>query len=93
MVGMVVYAQPLTLDKANSQLSILGTSSVHDWASIVEKFDASATLTANELTNVKFEAHVKSIKSGKSGMDKNTYTALDSAHAFAHWSYCLHYNS
>jgi len=80
LVGMVVYAQPLTLDKANSQLSILGTSSVHDWASIVEKFDASATLKDNELANVKFEAQVKSIKSGKSGMDKNTYTALDADH-------------
>ena len=80
IIGMVVYAQPLALDKANSQLSVMGTSSLHDWASIVEKFDASTTLAGKELTNVKFEATVKSIKSGKSGMDKNTYTALDADH-------------
>ena len=77
MVSVVVYGQPLKLNKANSQMSILGTSSIHDWASVVEKFDASATRRENEMVNVKFEASVKSIKSGKSGMDKNTYTALD----------------
>ena len=74
--GFVVYPQSYALDQSNSQLSINGTSSLHNWASVVEKFNASATLSGNEFTNVSFEATVKSIKSGKSGMDKNIYSAL-----------------
>ena len=76
-IGLVAFSQSITLNKAKSQLSILGTSSLHDWVSVVEKFDGSATVNGNELSNVKFEATVKSIKSGKSGMDKNIYSALD----------------
>ncbi len=69
-------AQTHFLDKANSQLSIKGTSNVHDWGSVVEKFKASATLEGDSFTGITFEATVKSIKSGKSGMDKNIYSAL-----------------
>ena len=79
LIGMstcMTLAQSHTLDQSNSQLSINGTSSLHDWASVVEKFDASADLSGMNFTNVSFEATVKSIRSGKSGMDKNIYSAL-----------------
>ena len=72
-----VLAQQYTLNKEASKASVLGTSTLHDWESVVESFSASVEVSDDELENVKFEADVKSIKSGKSGMDKNTYKAMD----------------
>lgn len=71
-----VNAQTLNLDKTTSKLSVLGTSTLHDWESDVEEFDVSADRNANQLINITFSAVVKSIKSGKSAMDDNTYKAL-----------------
>jgi polyisoprenoid-binding protein YceI len=74
---LVLTAQTFTLNKDASKASVLGTSTLHDWESVVESFQASANLEGNILNKVSFEAEVKSIKSGKSGMDKNTYKAMN----------------
>lgn len=71
-----VNAQTLKLDKTTSELSILGTSTLHDWESVVEDFDVKAEITGQTINKIRFSAIVKSIKSGKSGMDDNTYKAL-----------------
>jgi polyisoprenoid-binding protein YceI len=70
-------AQTYNLNREASKASVLGTSTLHDWESVVEKFKASTKLDGDVLSNVSFEAEVKSIKSGKSGMDKNTYKAMN----------------
>ena len=63
-------------DASSSKMSVLGTSTLHDWESIVEDFSASASVENGKIANVNFTAKVKSIKSGKGGMDKNTYKAM-----------------
>ncbi len=65
-----------SLDTSESTMSVLGTSTLHDWESVVEEVSAQATVKGKNLTNVSLTAAVKSIKSGKAGMDSNTYKAL-----------------
>ena len=60
-------------------MEIEGTSTLHDWVSTVDDFDVTATLTDGALKNVRMTARVESIKSGKGGMDKNTYKAMNSS--------------
>jgi polyisoprenoid-binding protein YceI len=65
--------------KLPSKVIIKGTSTLHDWESIVEKTDAK--LTTNSLNNESIETlnvtvEVLSIKSGKKLMDRLTYEAL-----------------
>lgn len=57
-------------------MAIQGTSSLHDWESTVEEFAVQAILGNGQVEDIEFSAIVKSIKSGKSGMDNNTYKAL-----------------
>ncbi|WP_053404137.1 YceI family protein [Persicobacter sp. CCB-QB2] len=69
------------------KITIKGVSNVHDWECEVEQADVKVTATANggtleALEGAKVVVPVKSIKSGKSGMDKNIYKALkESKHA------------
>lgn len=66
----------LKLDKSRSSLSILGTSSVHDWESVVNEFSVSGNIDGKSITSLKVEVVVKSIESGKGIMDNKTYDAL-----------------
>jgi len=66
-------------DKAS--MTVSGTSSLHDWESTVEDFSHTATITVegntlSKINQLEFTVVVKSIKSGKRGMDKKTYEAL-----------------
>ena len=63
-------------DGNSSKMSILGTSTLHDWESVVENFTVTASIKDGNLVDVKLDVVVKSIKSGKGGMDKNTYKAM-----------------
>lgn len=72
-----------TVDKTKSTMTIDGTSNVHDWTENVETINGSLTATLSGTTlsaisSFNMSIPVSSIKSGKSGMDKNTYTALKS---------------
>ncbi|WP_445663991.1 YceI family protein [Fodinibius sp. AD559] len=70
-----------------STMQVEGTSTLHDWTSDVEefssyiKFDAT-TLEGDSISNpvqsLSLTIPVKSIKSGKGGMDRRTYDALKS---------------
>lgn len=70
------------LDNNLSSIYIDGTSTLHDWTSTVEEMSGTlnAELEGNKLAklrSINVSIPVKSIKSGKSGMDKNTYNALE----------------
>jgi polyisoprenoid-binding protein YceI len=72
-----------TLNSNTSNMYIDGTSSLHDWTETVEDMSGSLNvdLADNAIAKVKMlsiSIPVSSIKSGKSGMDKNTYVALNS---------------
>jgi polyisoprenoid-binding protein YceI len=65
-------------------LKIDGTSSMHDWdmtsssgsCEATLKTDASGNLT--EVSKMTFRTKVNTLKSGKNGLDKNAYKALES---------------
>jgi len=66
----------------NVELKILGTSSVHDWESIVETVSVEAELWIEEgeikgIQHAQFVAHSKSIESGKSIMNGKIYDAIE----------------
>jgi len=76
-----VYGQQLKVNEQNTQLSIDGTSTVHDWTIEAEEFDGTADVKIENnalqaINSLSFNVQVKSLKSGKSAMDDNTYEAL-----------------
>ncbi len=62
-------------DSSAGECSIQGTSTLHDWESEIEDFTINAVRDGDSI-DADFKVIVKSIKSGHSGMDKNTYRAL-----------------
>ncbi|MBU2951788.1 YceI family protein [Tamlana agarivorans] len=74
-------AQELALINNASSLKVLGTSNIHDWE--VNAESQSGKIKFSDIENGKIEdltitIKVEGLKSGKSGMDKNTYKALKS---------------
>lgn len=75
-------AQTYTLQQSGSQMEVLGTSNIHDWELTVEDINGTLEVTQkdNILKNIeKLQLSIlaESLKSGKGGMDKNTFKALD----------------
>lgn len=75
-------AQTYNLDNSTSTLKIDGTSNLHDWQIIAENQQGKllADFEDGKLTRIQqldFIVIAESLKSGKSGMDKNTYKALN----------------
>ena len=66
-----------------SSMKLTGTSSLHDWESVVMMDQMNVELHIEDadpllLGHLRLQIPVKSIKSGKSIMDKKTYSALKS---------------
>lgn len=75
-----VFSQTYNLNNSASKLTISGTSSLHDWDIDVEQQKGQIVLNStNELKIEKLTLDViaESLKSGKGGMDKNAYKALN----------------
>ena len=77
----IVLSQSFKLNSEKSKMSVSGTSSLHDWESNVESFSGSGLITIEnseivEVSGLEVTVVAKSIKSGKSGMDKKIYEAL-----------------
>jgi polyisoprenoid-binding protein YceI len=78
-----VQAQEVKVNNANSKLTIFGTSNLHDWDMKAERLSGTATFKMEDgkltgIDKLNFVVDVESLKSGKSGMDKNAYSALNS---------------
>lgn len=78
-----IQAQEVKVNNANSKLTIFGTSNLHDWDMKAERMSGTATFKMEDgkLTGIEklnFAVDVESLKSGKSGMDKNAHSALSS---------------
>lgn len=74
-----LVAQQFKLDNSKSNLSVFGTSSLHDWEEVAEEQSGSIQLVTEgglTIANLDVSVVAESLKSGKSGMDKNTYKAL-----------------
>ena len=74
--GQSRYAQ------SSTRLTISGTSSLHDWTMKSESTTCDAVFQINsqgdplQLISMAVSVPAESLKSGKSGMDKNAYSAL-----------------
>lgn len=76
-------AQTYNLSNNSSTLKVDGTSNLHDWSitSNNQKGKMTAEVKDGKVTKIQaleFSVATESLKSGKSGMDKNTYKALKS---------------
>ncbi|WP_339609137.1 YceI family protein [uncultured Planktosalinus sp.] len=81
-VTQQINAQVAKVNSANSIMTVFGTSNIHDWDMKAEKMsgDASFKIENGKLAAIDkltYAVEVESLKSGKSGMDKNAYNALD----------------
>lgn len=79
--GVAVQAQNIQATANNSTVTVDGTSNVHDWDINAEQFTATAIIESNddalEIKKLTLNLAAESLKSGKGGMDKNTYKALN----------------
>jgi polyisoprenoid-binding protein YceI len=91
LVPTILFAFIFTASSANAQthyhftsnkMVIEGTSNIHDWSMQSSSATGTAVITTNpsnavtELGNVSFSVPVETLKSDKSGLDKNAYKAL-----------------
>jgi polyisoprenoid-binding protein YceI len=83
MVFVMTYsteliAQNYKLDPSNSNLIVFGTSNLHDWEIKAESQQGNLVLNSdNDIKSLQISIEAEGLKSGKSGMDKNTYKALN----------------
>lgn len=82
VTAQISIAQTYNLNNSASTLKVEGTSNVHDWE--LDAKEQQGKLVAEiadgqlvKLTQLEFTVKAESLKSGKSGMDKNTYKALN----------------
>ena len=82
LITNCVYSQT-RFHPEKSSMKLAGTSSLHDWESVVMMDQMDVELHIEDadpllLGHLRLKIPVKSIKSGKSIMDKKTYSALKS---------------
>lgn len=78
-----VFAQESKVVLAESKLKVLGTSNLHDWEIDAKAMSGKSTMTIDAgnlkaIKNLDFAVEVEQLKSGKNGMDNNTFKALNS---------------
>ena len=82
LISLNIQAQSYKLNNNASKLEVDGTSNIHDWTLEAQKSSGTMTVAfaADKLEAVEkleFTVVANSLMSGKSGMDKNTFEALD----------------
>lgn len=78
-----LVAQESKVVLAESKLKVLGTSNLHDWEIDAKAMSGKSTMTIEAgnlkaIKNLDFAVEVEQLKSGKNGMDNNTFKALNS---------------
>jgi polyisoprenoid-binding protein YceI len=82
-VPFLLKAQPYSLNSQSSKMIVAGTSTLHDWEIESSTMTGSAQMSANPsaddltISALTFTIGGETLKSGKGGMDKNTYAALE----------------
>lgn len=81
LLAIVLFAssffdQEIKLINSESKLLIQGTSTIHDWESVIDMYSITGNIQGESLTDLNVVVKSKSIKSGKSIMDDKTYDAL-----------------
>ena len=75
------FAQNFNLNKKASSVKVEGTSNIHDWEMAAEDFQGNLNVEMKDgqlvkIKELNFAVVAESLRSGKGGMDKNTYKAL-----------------
>lgn len=89
LVGLLFFttsnfiAQESKINLAESKLTVFGTSNLHDWDIVAKAMSGKANFNfdANVLKDIEsldFSVESEQLVSGKSGMDSNTFKALNS---------------
>lgn len=78
-----VQAQEAKVVLLESKVVVFGTSNVHDWTVEAKAMNGTANYTVESnvlkaIPKLNFSVEVEQLKSGKKGMDENTYKALKS---------------
>ena len=78
-----VQAQEAKIVLSESKVVVFGTSNVHDWTVEAKAMNGTANYTVESnvlkaIPKLNFSVEVEQLKSGKKGMDENTYKALKS---------------
>jgi polyisoprenoid-binding protein YceI len=82
LISLTSHGQSRYAQSSTSRISISGTSTIHEWTMTTESTTCDAVFETNEqgeplqLTSLLVSVPAQSLKSGKSGMDKNAYSAL-----------------
>ena len=76
-----IWSQTFNINNSASKVVVAGTSNIHDWEMTGNDFQGilKAELADGQLVKIDqlhFAVVAESLKSGKGGMDKNTYKAL-----------------
>jgi len=80
--AIVGFTQEIIANQVTGSVTVFGTSNLHDWDVKAEKISGYASFkledgTLASINKLTFNVVAESLKSGKSGMDKNTYAALN----------------
>lgn len=75
-------AQTFNVDSKASNVKVEGTSNIHDWEMTANELQGAIKVKMEdgqlvEVEQLDFAVVAESLKSGKGGMDKNTYKALN----------------
>lgn len=78
----VTLAQSYNVNSAASDLKVEGTSNIHDWEMSAKDFQGTLKVEMEDgqlvkINSLDFSVVAESLKSGKGGMDKNAYKALN----------------
>lgn len=75
-ISGLVQAQNYNVVASTSSIIVDGDSNVHKWSIKATKFGSSAVVSDSKITGLSLNVAVEGLKSGKDGMDENTYKAL-----------------
>lgn len=79
ILSLSQFANAQSISQKSSNISINGTSPMHDWTMSAKSSSFSGTVSGNSINNVKFSVPVKNLNSTKgSMMDNKAYKALKS---------------
>ncbi|WP_445384817.1 YceI family protein [Robiginitalea sp. IMCC44478] len=78
---MMIVAQEFKPLTQKGEVTVTGTSTLHDWEIIAEQTSGILIVNTEEeipvIDKLEFQVLAESLKSGKGGMDNNTYNALN----------------
>ena len=88
LTGFLLFTLPLMIAAQEfkplpqkGEVTVTGTSTLHDWEIIAEQTSGILIVNTEEevpvINKLEFQVLAESLKSGKGGMDKNTYNALN----------------